>query len=151
MMTERKRLYLLMLVMICVSLAVGGIAIAVLYRAAMVQMRARLLEIAQSQARLLEAVARFDAVESADFPQGPAAATISQMVDAHEQYEGAGQTGEFTLARREGDQIVFLLSHRHLDTVNPRPVPWDSQLAEPMRKALSVAWFSTAGFHHRSK
>ena len=28
---------------------------------------------------------------------------------------------------------------------------WSSTIGAPMRKARSVAWFSTAGFHHRSK
>ena len=32
--------------------------------------------------------------------------------------------------------IVFLLSHRHYDLENPKPVPFDSNLAEPMRLAL---------------
>ncbi len=34
-------------------------------------------------------------------------------------------------------QIVFLLSHRHFDLEDLQPVPWDSQLAQPMRLALS--------------
>jgi PAS domain S-box-containing protein len=136
-MTERKRFYLLILIMTGVSLAVGGIAVYVLYRTAMGEARGRLAESAQSQARLIEAVARFDAVHSADFPQGSAAATVSQIVDAHKHYKGFGRTGEFTLARRERERIVFLLSHRHYDLENPKPVPWDAELAEPMRRALS--------------
>ena len=113
-MAETKRLYLLILVMTSVSLAVGGIAIYVLYRAAIDEERDRLMESAQSQARLIEAIARFDAIQSTDFPQGSAAATISQIVDAHKHFRWVGRTGEFTLARRERNQIVFLLSHRHL-------------------------------------
>ena len=108
-----------------------------LYQAAIDEERDRLMESAQSQARLIEAVARFDAVQSADFPEGSSAATISQIVDAHKNFKGVGETGEFTLARREGEQIVFLLSHRHQDLEDVKPVPWDSQLAQPMRLALS--------------
>jgi PAS domain S-box-containing protein len=136
-MSERKRLYLLISVMTGVSLLVGGIAICVLYRAAMDEERDRLMESAQSQARLIEAVARFDAVQSTDFPNGSEAATISQIVDAHKHFKWVGETGEFTVARREGEQIVFLLSHRHYDLKNVKPVQWDSRLAEPMRLALS--------------
>lgn len=136
-MTERKRLYLLILVMSVVALIVSGITMSVLYRAAMRQERDRLMESAQSQARLIEAVARFDAVQSADFPQGSVAATISQVVDAHKHYKAVGETGEFTLARREKDQIVFLLRHRHTDLESPNPIPWSGKLAEPMRRALS--------------
>ena len=30
-----------------------------------------------------------------------------------------------------------MLNHRHFDLNNPKPVPWDSELAAPMRLALS--------------
>jgi PAS domain S-box-containing protein len=95
------------------------------------------VETAQSQARLIEAVARFDATYSRDYPGGAVEATLAQIVDAHKHYKGFGKTGEFTLAKREGDHIVFLLSHRHFDLENPKPVPFDSNIAEPMRRALS--------------
>jgi PAS domain S-box-containing protein len=136
-MSEHKRLYLLISIMTAVSLFVGGIAIYMLYGTAMHEARLRLMETAQSQARLIEAIARFDAVESRDIPRGPAAATIRQIADAHRNFEGVGQTGEFTLARRDGDQIIFLINHRHHDLENLQPVRWDSQLAQPMRLALS--------------
>ena len=44
-------------------------------------------------------------------------------------------TGEFTLARQEDKDIVFVLSHRHFDLADPKPIPFDSELAEPMRRA----------------
>ena len=150
-MTESKRIFLLILIMIGVSLVVAGIAIYVLYQAAMNEGRGRLMESAQSQARLIEAIARFDAVQSRDFPEGSKAATISQIVDAHKHYKGFGQTGEFTLAQREGDQIVFLLSHRHYDLENPKPVPWDAELAEPMRRALSGKSGTVIAFDYRGE
>jgi hypothetical protein len=137
MMNERKRILWLILIMIGVSVAVGAVAVSVLYRTAIKQTRERLAETAQSQARLIEAVARFDADYNSNFPKGSEAATLSQIVDAHVRYQGLGETGEFTLARREGDQIVFLLSHRHGDLTDVKPVPFASELAEPMRRALS--------------
>lgn len=137
-MGHRKRLLVLLLILFSVSLTAGGIAIAVLYRASMEQQRARLIETAQSQARLLEAVARYDAqYTTEEYPQGAAAATLSQIIDAHENYKGFGKTGEFTLSRREGHKIIFLLSHRHYDMDHPRPLLWDSVLSEPERRALS--------------
>ena len=63
-------------------------------------------------------------------------ATISQIREAHSNYQGFGETGEFTLARREGDKIVFLLRHRRHEVDEQKPVPFDSSLAEPMRRAL---------------
>ena len=136
-MSERTRITLLIGIMTLVALVVGGVSIPLPYRAALQEEEARLRVSAQSQARLLEAVARFDAEHSQEYPGGALEATLSQMRDAHERYAGFGETGEFTLARREGDLIVFLLSHRYLDMDLPQPIPFDTELAEPQRRALS--------------
>jgi len=113
------------------------VSIDILYRTAIKEETTRLSETAKSQARLIEAVARFDNKYSADYPSGAKQATLSQIKEAHSEYEGFGITGEFTLAEKKDDQIVFLLSHRHYDLDNPKPVQWDSNIAEPMRAALS--------------
>ena len=117
-MSERKRMFFLILIMITVSLVVVGITIYVLYDTAFDENRERLVETAQSQARLIEAVARFDVAKEiahpGSHPEDTTKATLSQIIDAHGHYAGFGKTGEFTLARREGDNIVFLLRHRHL-------------------------------------
>ena len=112
------------------------VTIAILYNTALQEEQQRLRETAQSQARLLGAVASFDKIYSNDYPEGALAATLSQISDAHSQYEGFGKTGEFVLARIEDNQIVFLLRHRHEDMDIPVPVQWDSNLAQPMRLAL---------------
>jgi PAS domain S-box-containing protein len=137
-MSSRARRLVLVLIMAALGLLVAAVAIFSLYRVAFEEEQLRLVETAQSQARLIEAVARFDAIHSAgDHSGGAAGATLGQITDAHRQYEGFGETGEFTLAMHAGDQIVFLLRHRHYDLEQPRPVPFDSELAEPMRRALS--------------
>jgi signal transduction histidine kinase len=120
-----------------------------LYTAAIDEEKERLVETAKSQARLIEAVARFDSIYSKDYPAGPEAATLSQIVDGHSRYAGFGRTGEFTLARREGENIVFLLSHRHFDLEHPKPVPFESDLAEPMRRALSNLSGTVIGLDYR--
>ncbi len=148
-MTERKRVVCLVLIMAGVSLIVGGIAIVMLYHVAIEQTRERLVETAESQARLIEAVARFDADYSNDYPEGSEAATLSQIVDAHDHYKGFGESGEFTLARREGNEIVFLLRHRHHDLADPQPVPFDSELAEPIRRALAGQSGTLIGLDYR--
>jgi signal transduction histidine kinase len=124
--------------MAAVSLSTAAIATYVLYQAGFSVHRARLQEVVQSRARIIEAVARFDARFSAgDVPGGSAAATLSQIVEAHEEFEGFGETGEFTLARRDDDQIVWLLGHRHEEVETPEPIPLDAGLAEPMCHALN--------------
>lgn len=121
------------------SLIVAGIAIGTLYHAAIDEERERLLETVQSQARLIEAVARFDAVQNnAAVSGGARAATLDQIIEAHQKYEQSGRTMEFTLAERKEDSINFLLRHRHGGLEQQiKPVGFGSHLAEPMRQALS--------------
>ena len=136
-MSERARLVLLISIMVVVALASSIAARAFLYNAAFDKQRARLVEAAQSQARLIESIARFDINYSQGYPGGPLAATMSQIRTAHKNYEGFGETSEFALARRQGSQIRFILRHRHHDLDRPLPVPFSPGLAEPMRRALS--------------
>ena len=150
--SERVRFLLLILIMTVSCFTVGGIMVFMMYRTAFNEERARLVETAQSQARLIEAVARFDAIHSKeDHPKGSEAATLSQIIDAHKHYKGFGKTGEFTLARREGDYIVFLLRHRHYDSDTPKPVRLDLGVAEPMRQALSGLSGSMVGLDYRGE
>ncbi len=150
-MSERNKLLIYpLLIMFAVALVVSGVTILLLYQTAFKEEKARLVETAQSQARLIEAVARFDQKYSQhDHPQGAAAATLSQIIDAHKSYQEFGQTGEFTLARREGDQIVFVFIHRHYDVAKMEPVPFHSELAEPMRRALSGKSGTVVGLDYR--
>ena len=149
-MAWRRRLLILILIMTIVSLVITGITIFILYNVAFEQSQDRLVEIVKNQARLIEAIARFDAAHSEqDYPGGSAEATLSQIIDAHERYEGFGETGEFTLARREGNHITFLLSLRHERGKRSSPVPFDADRAEPMRRALSGMSGTLIGLDYR--
>ena len=152
-MSGRKRVFLLISIMAVCSLMVAGIAISMLYQAAVNEERERLLETVQSQARLIESVARFDATHNkATIPGGARAATLHQIVEAHQSYEQSGRTMEFTLAERKNDSISFLLRHRHgglekqLDTIE-----FDSHLAEPMRQALLGRSGTIVGVDYRGE
>ena len=151
-MRERKMMYVLILIMITVCAVVAGITIYILYGTAFEQQRERLLATVQSQARLIEAVARFNVLHQERWhPQygDPADATLIEIIDAHKHYVGFGKTGEFTLARRDGDNIVFLLRHRHSSFEKPKPMQFDSNLAKPMRMALSEKSGTMVGLDYR--
>lgn len=150
-MSPHKRILLLILLMSLIVIATETITIGILYRTAFEEERLRLEETAKSQARLIEAVARFDEIYSHDYPYGTLQATLSQIKAAHSRYRGFGRTGEFTLSTRENDRIIFLLSHRHYDLDDPKPVPWDSSLAEPMRLALSGRSGTMVGLDYRGE
>ncbi len=134
----RQRALALMLIMGAVAAAVATTALFVVYQAAMEQQRQGLAEIVRNRASLIRAVARFDRAYSAeDVPGGSLDATLSQIRDAHRSRRGFGLTGEFTLARRESDAIVFLLSLRHATNATPNAVAMaDAERAQPMRAAL---------------
>lgn len=149
--TERARILLSSIaIMAAVALSTAAIAVYVLYNAAFSVHRARLKEVVESRARIIEAIAGFDARLSADeVPGGATAATLGQIVEAHERFQGFGETGEFVLARREDDRIVWLLKHRHQDVETPEPIPFDSGLAEPMCLALSGESGTIQGLDYR--
>lgn len=148
----RSQGLLLLLIMTAVSIGVGVISITLLYLTAFDEEKERLEETARSNARLMEAVARFDRRYSNGAVEGGArAATLAQIRDAHSRFEGFGATGEFTLARRSGNRILFLLRHRHFDLDQPRPVEIDSGLAEPMKAALSGRSGTMIGVDYRGE
>lgn len=121
--------------MAAVGVVGTAMALSILYNAVFDEEMAHLRVIAQSQVKLIEAVARFDAEQSTDFPGGARAATISQVVAAYRQDGGFGRTGSFVIGERSDDQIVFIFSHD--DDGAPQRVAWNSGLGEPMRRALS--------------
>ena len=110
-MTSRQRLCLLVLVLTAACVIVTAVATAVLYEASFRKQQDRLRETAQSQARLIESIARHE-MSYVELVKGTSdhgdafAATLAQLRDAHSRFRGFGKTGEFTLARREGNRIV---------------------------------------------
>jgi PAS domain S-box-containing protein len=148
--SDRKRLLMLIVLMATVAVTAAGIAMAVLYQAAFEVQRGRLVAVVQNQARLIESIARFN---SANTPGGLAdiEVILRPVAEAHEKFTGFGETGEFTLARSEGDKMVFLLSHRHHDRNKPQPVPFESTLSEPMRRALKGESGTFVGLDYRGE
>lgn len=150
---ERRRVLVISIaVMTLVSLAVGTIFVVRLYRTAFEQHRQHLTNIVESQARLIEAVARFDMIFSAEDVEGGSwAATLSQIEDAHARSSGLGETGEFVLARQDGDEVTFLLTNRYAGFESREPVTSRSELAEPMRRALAGESGTVIGLDYRGE
>ncbi|MCA9427536.1 MAG: hypothetical protein KC994_20820, partial [Candidatus Omnitrophica bacterium] len=138
------------LIMTCIAVAVAICSFVYLYMKELDDTRVTLEELVKSQARIYEAVAKFDAIVSGtQGGQFSRAATMSQIKEAHIHYTGFGETGELVLAERVGDEIVFLLPTRKMDFEVPPSVPWSSDLAGPMKLALSgKAGTVTAKDHH---
>jgi PAS domain S-box-containing protein len=149
--SERARILLFSIgIMVAVSLSTAGIALYLLYDAAFESQRARLEEVAQSQVSMITAMGLHDThLGQHDVPGGASAHALGEIVEAHKKFHGFGETGEFTLARREGDQIVWLLGHRYADVEVPKPTPFFSEVAEPMRRALLGESGTLVGLDYR--
>ncbi len=141
-----------MSVLLGVSFSVTLFSNWLLYEAAYKQETLRLVELVKTQAILIDAVASFDQKFSQNTGfNGAVGATLSQIEDAHQKYPGFGDTGEFTLGKRKNEEIIFLLSHRHFDFSNVVPIPWESNLGEPMRRALRGESGTVVGFDYRGE
>ena len=132
-MGEHKRILLLATIMAAVAVIVTGIAMLMLYEASFEEAEERLLETAQSYARLIEAVARSDRRNNPEDFEKAARRTISQIKEGLAPLYGSV---EFTIGRREDDRIVFLLRQRASQRFEPASVDFNSTTAEPMRRAL---------------
>ena len=98
-MSGRLRVLVLILVMTLVVACVAGVELYVLYRTAFAQQQERLIETAQSRARLLEAMLRHEKEEVSDLGEWashdePLASTLNQVRDGHRRFRGFGETGE---------------------------------------------------------
>jgi hypothetical protein len=150
-MSPRRRILLLILIMAIIVLVVEVMAISMLYRTALDEQKSRLQETVVSQARLIESIFRFNSIYLKNYHAGAKEATIRQLIDAHKQYHEFGQTGEVILAKKEKDNIVFILQHNHDDVKTPTAVPFDSKLAQPARLALLGLSGTTIALDYRGE
>ena len=132
------------------SLVVGAISIFSLYTTAFDQHRLRLVETVKSQARLIESIASYQAFDNGSpLDNNWQESTLQQIRNSHSQFNGFGQTGEFTLARLSGSTIEFVLRHRNADLDKPLTIPFAGNWAQPMRLALKNQSGTIIGFDYR--
>lgn len=154
----KERIVYLILIMAVVSVLVTGIAIGALYVTAFDEEKQRLTEIAKSQARLIEAIAKFNQrYNSKNHPEGSFGATLTQLIEAMKKSGGFGETGEFCLAELEGKKIIFLIRHRHdtklvRDDENiHRHMNMGDSTGEPIQAALQSRSGSMIGLDYQGK
>jgi signal transduction histidine kinase/ActR/RegA family two-component response regulator len=141
--TRRRLLLLSPALLATVAVIATSLAIGMLYDTAFDREKAQLIEVVESQTRLVEAIGRLDG-------WGPDR-TLELVNEAQGYYGGIGETGEFTLARLDGNEMRFLLRHRHGNYEIPPPVPLRGQLAEPMRRALQGKKGTVVGLDYRGE
>ncbi|MBL8659486.1 MAG: PAS domain S-box protein [Rhodospirillales bacterium] len=132
---ETKRLVLLVGILLSVATVVAASAIYIIYRGGVDRERSRLEGVVQVHARLLDSMTSFDRTYS-NYPEGPEAAALRQFIDSQrvEARRDMGASGEFTIARRDGDAIVYLWRQREVEA--PPTMSFNSMIDAPMRAAL---------------
>lgn len=150
-MSEKRSVLLLVVIMALACAAVTGTTIAVLYRTAFEEQRYILVTIARNHAQMIQEMATKVANLIADDRKQAEAVLLKEITDAHKHLEKIGHTGEFALAKLEGNNIVFLLDNLSHGFDEPKVVPMNSKLAEPMRRALLGYSGSMVGLDYRGE
>ena len=140
---DRRHVLLLVLILTVVAAALGGVAILILYETAFDQERERLSDLARSQAVVIEALT-INLQRSGMAPAEAREVALRLEREARSRALGFRETGEFALAERQDDTIVY--------RIRDRATPIDSALVlplvdpdggigggagEPMRRALA--------------
>lgn len=152
-MSERGRILASSIgIMVIVSVCVAAAAIIVPERVSFQQHKERLVQMVQHRARILQEVSGFDAPFGAQEPSPASSeARLEHILEVFATFGTFGETGELILARREGDQIVWLVEHRDAEAKRPETTPLGSHIAEPMRRALSGESGTLVGLDYRGK
>jgi len=147
---DYKRAFLLALILFAVTATVGTTTIGILYQTVLEGVRSQLVETAQSQARLIEAVSRFDQTYSHDYPAGATIATPSQLQDALQHYQGPRETGELIIVQQDGSTISQLWPSRHTGK-GTLSFDLDAPHNEPVRRALAGQSGTWQGLDYRNE
>lgn len=150
-MRDSKKLILVFSGITIIVFSVLFLTIFSLYKLALHEHENQLVDIVNNQKLLIESMHQFNSTHNQKVSGGAIGATLRQIKEAHQRFKGLGETGEFTLAEKQDNQMVFLLSHRHYDKENPNPVPINSKTAEPMRRALSGKSGIIVGLDYRNE
>ena len=148
--SNRKKFALLIALMVTITVGVAGITLAVLYKNAYREQNKRLVEIAQTKARYIEAIAQYNQRSHPNDPDIAYVATLEQVKQAQENFIGLGDTGEITLAKIENQRIAYVLSDRPDNMSEQNWVHLNSAVAAPMKRALAGQSGIMVGKDYRS-
>jgi PAS domain S-box-containing protein len=123
-------------ILVGIAVSVAATAFVLRYRSAIQRTEMQLAAVAQAQARVIDAVARYDAVH-AEPGDNPRATTLSQLREAQYRYRGIGRTGEIVLAERRDSLIYFLLPEPGLELRIPPPIPWGGERSPYLSRATA--------------
>lgn len=133
-----ERFALLIVLMTVTAMMMAGSVAWILYETAFDEEAKRLKNIVDTQGALIEAIAKFEArSHPLNHPEAATAAILNQITAAFKEQNNFGASGEFALARREGDYIFYLITQRSGNFLSGFRVRISSPLVKPMAQALS--------------
>lgn len=136
-------------IMLLVGLLVSIASVSVHYRTSMGIEQANVLELVESQARLIAAVARFDSIHSSnDYPLGAKEATLSQLLETLSRREKSSDSGESLLAHRN-QQLDLVLDYSPDSITLSQPLSGVS--AQALNLALDGGSGTVFGIDHRGR
>lgn len=134
---ESERFFYLIIIMAIICITVNICSAISLYYSSYERCQDHLLLLVKNQVSLINSVSRFDAEYSQDdHSQGATGATLSQVFDAYNQSEGFGESGEYIVGHRVGDQIEIVFRQRDKAKKNVQLI-FSSVEATPFRQALN--------------
>lgn len=151
-----RRLILLVSVMVGVVMICMSILLTILFRHESSQHEINLLTSAQNQVLIIENIVEHNIARAEDLKDenpdfDPYLATLHEITEALINIGDLDQTIEFTLAQQKGDSIVFLQTHRAVESSLSEPIPMNSAHAEPQRRALRGETGTMVGTDYQGK
>lgn len=131
----------LIVLMSTVCLLVTAVFIYSLYKSTIKEVELLMAETALGYSRLIEAVQKFDATYSTDYPAGADLATLSQVMAAFQSLDKTrrleGRSQEVLLGRLQADGIYFMFRQHAEAQMGGLTVPMTAESARAMRLALA--------------
>lgn len=124
----------LCLIMTCVAVAIGGIALGTLYEEAVEEHKSRLVHMVRAAARIVDAAAKLDGAQHIVLE------TRNRIQDSQAgfPYSWLSATGELRIGNSGGEEVTLLVGQWHPQGAAQQDALLRvKQLSEPMRRALA--------------
>ncbi len=142
----------MVIVMLIISLIVGAVFSLILYNASTKREEQQLDSLVKNNVQMIEAMIRSHLlhINNASAPDA-VPAILRNALGAHIENITFGESGEFMLGTRSGENIVFLTKLRKTTTGENPAIPWHNHLSTPMRRAISGESGISTGIDYRGE
>jgi PAS domain S-box-containing protein len=140
-MKTKRRFTYLFLTMLSVVFVITSLTVFMVFQTTIRDFRFNLSEMLKNQVSIVQSIYNKDKDKD----------QVLQLIhNSQEIFGGIGETGEFTIAEKRNDTIIFLLDHRNSSVSGKISVPFHGTIAIPMKKALSGETGTVIGKDYRN-